>query len=202
MNYLAHLLLSFGSEDVVVGQFIADEVKGNKFNQYKPGIRDGILLHRFIDNYTDTHPLCLELRAQLRGDLGLFTPVVMDVFFDHALSIHWDLYYQHPLDHFIEEHYAILTRNNEHLSDRMKYVLKIMISRNWLGRYKTIEGIDLTLNEMSGRIKVPNNLKDATQSLINQSETIMSTFNAFFPTLIEESKTKFNTFATYLSKNG
>jgi len=202
MNFLAHLLLSFESEDVIVGQFIADEIKGTKYEFYKPEIRNGILLHRFIDHFTDTHYRCLELRAKLRGDLGLYTPVAMDIFFDHALSIHWKNYCNKPLEVFIAENYAILDKNKAQLSDRMKFILEIMIRKDWLSRYKSIEGIELTLNEMSNRLKMPNSLKLATQTLINQSETIMSTFNSFFPILIDESKTKFNTFATNLSENG
>lgn len=201
MNYLAHMFLSFELEEFVVGQFIADEVKGSAYKNFKPGISEGILLHRFIDHYTDTHPACLELRAELRGEHGLFTPVVMDVFFDYALSNFWKTYSDKPLHQFIDEHYKILDANRDHLSDRMKYLLEVMIRRNWLARYETIEGINLTLNEMSSRIKSPNTLKTASQSLVNQHERIMSTFNAFFPTLLVDSKTKFNTFATYLSKN-
>jgi acyl carrier protein phosphodiesterase len=49
MNHLAHLYLSSDKEEEMVGQFIADAVKGNDFNLYSPDIRQGILLHRWVD---------------------------------------------------------------------------------------------------------------------------------------------------------
>lgn len=200
MNYLAHLLLSFQEPGIVTGQFIADDVKGNKYLQYEPVVRDGILLHRFVDDFTDNHPECLKLRAMLRGDLGLFTPVAMDVFFDHILAVHWEKYSEINLEEFIAQHYNILDSNRKIMSPMMNFVLDKMIERNWLGRYRDTEGIELTLREMSGRIRLPNNLHLAAQTLKNQTENIDNTFHQFFPKLLVGAKTKFNTFATYPPK--
>ena len=62
MNYLAHAVLSFNNDSVLVGQFIADDVKGNQWMNYETDIRNGILLHRFIDDFTDNHAAVLELK--------------------------------------------------------------------------------------------------------------------------------------------
>jgi len=45
MNYLAHLYLSGSNEHVLVGNFIADSVKGSKHKDYPYDIQRGILLH-------------------------------------------------------------------------------------------------------------------------------------------------------------
>ena len=57
MNFLAHLYLSGSDPMVKVGNFIGDHVKGNAYQNYEIGIQQGILLHRKIDFFTDTHPL-------------------------------------------------------------------------------------------------------------------------------------------------
>ena len=55
MNYLAHFYLSHHDENLIVGNYIADDIKGNKYLDYPQEIQKGILLHRLIDDYTDNH---------------------------------------------------------------------------------------------------------------------------------------------------
>ena len=57
MNFLAHLYLSGDDEEQIVGNFIADHVKGKAIESYSDGIRAGIMLHREIDVFTDSHPV-------------------------------------------------------------------------------------------------------------------------------------------------
>ena len=38
-----------------MGNMISDFVKGKKKFDYPPGIQKGIMLHRAIDTFTDTH---------------------------------------------------------------------------------------------------------------------------------------------------
>ena len=59
MNFLAHIFLSCGSEDLLIGNFIADFISNKEVNQYDPEVQKGIQLHREIDSYTDNHPVCL-----------------------------------------------------------------------------------------------------------------------------------------------
>jgi len=44
MNFLAHLYLSPDNEDILLGNFIADAVKGKTFDNYKQSIKNGILI--------------------------------------------------------------------------------------------------------------------------------------------------------------
>ncbi|TAG37301.1 MAG: DUF479 domain-containing protein, partial [Cytophagia bacterium] len=60
MNFLAHIFLSGSDELRVVGNFIGDFVKGQKWREYPEKVQEGILLHRFIDGYTDKHTLVLQ----------------------------------------------------------------------------------------------------------------------------------------------
>ena len=51
MNFLAHIFLSGNDEEVMIGNFIADAVKGRDYLGYSDGIVKGILLHRRIDAF-------------------------------------------------------------------------------------------------------------------------------------------------------
>ena len=55
MNYLGHLVLSGDSEDVLFGNFISDAIKGSSYKNWTISIQKGILLHRNIDTWTDSH---------------------------------------------------------------------------------------------------------------------------------------------------
>ncbi len=66
MNYLAHLYLSFGHDDVLVGNFIADRVKGKQLYDYPLGIQKGIIMHRKIDAFTDRHDVVKRSKSRIR----------------------------------------------------------------------------------------------------------------------------------------
>ena len=55
MNFLAHIYLSQSIDAFMIGNFMADSIKGNQFLQYPSPVKEGILMHRFIDSYTDSH---------------------------------------------------------------------------------------------------------------------------------------------------
>ena len=55
MNFLAHAHLSGNNKQILIGNFIADSVKGKDFSNFPEGIKQGIILHRQIDTYTDSH---------------------------------------------------------------------------------------------------------------------------------------------------
>ncbi len=196
MNYLAHLLLSFDDTQLLVGQFISDDVKGKKYMHYPERIQHGILLHRFIDHFTDTFPECLLLRAELRAELGLFSPVAIDIFFDHLLSIHWEKYSSIPRETFISDVYSRLSSHQEHMTENRRFFLSKMIEYNWLTHYKSLDGIALTFEQMSRRIKSGRKLAGATWLLEKHWKTSENAFEIFFPKLISASKVKLDTFAT------
>ena len=92
MNYLAHIYLSGESDDIILGNFIGDYVKGNKHQNFPEQVAYGILLHRAIDSSTDRHPLVRECIELIRPGYGRYSGIVADVFFDHFLAANWNDY--------------------------------------------------------------------------------------------------------------
>ena len=195
MNFLAHFHLSFGNTDLLHGQYIADEVKGKNYEQYSWPVQQGILLHRFIDHFTDTHPLCIELRAKLRAELGLLTPVAMDVFFDHILASNFEHYGSQTLEDFAEGVYQKLDERYSTFSTRMKITLDIMKQNNWLVMYKTISGTSTLLLQMSARLSYGKPLQQAPGILTRHYKEVMETFNLFYPEIKNGTFSKLDTFA-------
>ena len=195
MNYLAHFILAFNDPEILVGQFISDDIKGNQYLNYQGGVRNGILLHRFIDDFTDTHPLCLEIRKDIRQELGLFSGIAIDVYFDYCLSVNWSTHSPQNMEEFIQNVYSVLNANSVVMNEKRRFILSKMQEQDWLGRYKTLEGIDLTLQQMSFRVPEGRKLHKAAGLLEKHEKKVKEIFEIFFPQLTSASKFKLDTFA-------
>ena len=152
MNYLGHLYLSGEEPLVIVGNFMADGVKGRYFDHHHPLVQRGIRLHRAIDSYTDAHPAQREGRARLRSHAGRYAGVVMDLFYDHLLARHWSTYRPEPLQGFAERMYHLLGTHQHHLIAPMRSMLTHMAAGNWLGSYATEEGLARALAGLAARV--------------------------------------------------
>jgi acyl carrier protein phosphodiesterase len=181
MNYLAHLFLSGGDPDLLVGNFIGDAVKGKQFEDFPEPIAKGILLHRFIDDFSDHHPSALKTRKRLRPQFGLWSPVITDMYYDHFLATKWDLFSDRDLKEFTEEAYEILWSYEKHLPENMKHMLHYMSRSNWLLGYSELEGIERSLNGMASRIECENNLHHAGEELRQNYQLYQADFLEFFP---------------------
>ena len=71
---------------VVIGNFIADGIKGKKYLEYPAAIQKGILLHRAIDSYTDSHPVVRQSSKRLHANYGHYSGVIVDILYDHFLA--------------------------------------------------------------------------------------------------------------------
>jgi acyl carrier protein phosphodiesterase len=195
VNYLAHFYLSFNDRELMIGQFAGDAVKGLNYNQYPESISNGILLHRHIDHYTDTHPINQDLRKELRAELGLLTPVAMDMYFDHLLARSWNDWHAEELDQFTSDVYRILTDSKEYLPERMKHTLTYMRRDNWLLHYQYFDGLSRSLKGLSGRVSGGEVLRKAPELFQTKEPLIEAAFLNYFPLLIESCRLKINTFA-------
>ena len=83
MNYLAHLVLSGKNEEVLFGNFIADAVKGKSYLTWSKNIQKGILLHRFIDHYTDTNPHYLAGKRRFYEKFPKMGGIINDILYDY-----------------------------------------------------------------------------------------------------------------------
>ncbi len=73
MNHTAHCLLSYPDEQVLIGNFIGDYVKGRVWESFAPEVQRGILLHRTIDSFTDNHTAVRASVARIRPFAGRFS---------------------------------------------------------------------------------------------------------------------------------
>ncbi len=113
MNYLAHFFLSFEQESVLLGNYMADFALGSSYLKMDLDIQKGVLLHRFIDHFTDTHPSVKKSIERVAQTQGKYAPVVVDVLYDHILAVNWNQYNKLPLSAFAKKTYLQLDRHKQ-----------------------------------------------------------------------------------------
>ncbi len=163
MNFLAHLYLSGEDEKLMVGNFIGDFVKGRKYENYKDSIKQGILLHRQIDFFTDSHLKFREAKKLLVAEFGLYSGIIIDLIYDHLLAKNWNNYSTRNLREYSKWVHAVLLSNFFYLPRRVQGFLPVLIQNRRLESYATVEGIQKSLEIMSRYTSLPPKSKKAVE---------------------------------------
>ena len=181
MNYLAHLFLAGKDDGLIIGNFIADSVRGKEINLYNTEIQKGIKLHRQIDQYTDSHPIVKQTTSRLRNSAGKYAPVVTDIVYDHFLAANWSKYSSISLETFANEKYNFLKMHVHDLPSKIHELFYTMADQNWLVNYSDLKGIARTLFELSGKVKFANTMASSIIDLEKDYKLYESDFFSFFP---------------------
>lgn len=190
MNFLAHAHLSNGDPQILVGNMIADSVKGKSKFDFPSPIRLGIDLHRKIDVFTDTHPVFKKSVGVIYEDKRRFSGVVMDIFYDHFLARNWSNFSSLPLDVFTVRAYHQLGRNFQLLPPRVKRALPYMIAQNWLNSYANLNDLRRIFYGMDRRTGFRSGMSDSVFLLEKNYQELEQHFFSFYPEMmgfVEES---------------
>jgi len=185
MNFLGHFYLSMHDEELLIGNFIADFVKGKKYVEYPDKIAHGILMHREIDSFTDSHECVRSSKKRLWDGYRHYSSVLIDVYYDHYLANQWNKYHHSSLAAFAEWVYGTIYAYKEVIPPMAQYVYGYMSKHNWLVRYAELNGIDSTLKGMSKRTKYASGLEKGVEDLKKHYNDFQDEFNSFFASAIE-----------------
>jgi acyl carrier protein phosphodiesterase len=183
MNYLAHAYLSFGDEETVVGNLISDFVKGRKKFSYPKGIQKGIILHRAIDTYTDTHAATKLAKETFKPSYRLYSGAFVDVVYDHFLATDPGEFTESNLEQFSRNIYDILDRYLAYLPDRFAGMFPYMKLQNWLFNYRTRWGTESSFGGIVRRAKYLHESETACSLFEENYKTLQACYRAFFPDL-------------------
>jgi acyl carrier protein phosphodiesterase len=184
MNFLAHLYLSGNQPQHMIGNFIGDFVRGrNLVEQFGEGIAQGIELHRAIDEFTDKHPVVKQSKNRLRPNYRHYSPVIVDVFYDHFLANLWANYHNVPLDVYAQNAYRLIEKYWEIIPLQLKNIMPYMVKDNWLVNYGSLAGIHQALTGLSRRATHVSNMEKASHDLQLHYTDFKAEFEVFFPLL-------------------
>lgn len=184
MNYLAHIFLSGKDRKIQLGNFVGDAVKGTSYKDYPAAIREGILLHRAMDEFTDNHPAVKAAVQSLKPHFGRYSAVLLDIYFDYLLASRFDHFSNVSLKRFARGFYWAMILHRRYLPGRFRRFMWHFISTDRLSKYATQEGIHRSIEIMVlvGRIRISLE-QEAIEYLSEHENELWAVFLPFFTEL-------------------
>ena len=192
MNFLAHIYPSGNNDDVKIGNFIGDYIKGSAFHIYPEKIKQGILLHRFIDSFTDKNTYTIDAKQLFAPKYRKYAGIVIDIIYDHFLATNWNRYSYIELREFIDQFHNLLLKSNDMLPKEVQEFVPKLIKNDRIYSYKDIDGIRSVLSTMAIYTSLPDHSNFAIQVLENNYEFLKQNFLLFFSDIIYYIKTVHN----------
>ncbi|MEN7547334.1 ACP phosphodiesterase [Rapidithrix thailandica] len=179
MNYLAHAFLAGKEEELIFGNFIADHIKGKQYQSLPVRIGQGVMMHRYLDSFTDSHKAVMAAKQHLWSLTGKMTGVVVDILFDHYLSTHWALLQTEPLKVFTTSLYRTIRKFDEQTPESAQHMLHYMEADDWLYHYQFKEGMRDTLGGINRRTKGMFQLTEKFESIMVAYPLMETDFEIF-----------------------
>lgn len=169
---------------------MADGIRGKQFEHFPEDVQKGIILHRFIDTYTDSHDIFRQSTKRLHDKYHHYAGVIVDILYDHFLAKNWEKYSDEKLDRFVNRFYRALHENYPILTERTQDLMPTMIRENWLWSYHSVDGIQHILTQMDRRSKNQSKMQFATQELKEFYSEFESEFGLFFEDIKQQANQK------------
>lgn len=187
MNYLGHAYLSFDRAEILLGNIIGDFVKGNILGHqvFPPEVREGIMLHRAIDTYTDQHLSIKEAKKIFRNDYGLYSGAVVDTLMDHFVANDSRFFpHEDHLQDFVSQVYTKLGLQQSLFPERFVPYYKSMLEHNWLFHYRNHYGVQRSLEGLSRKATRLGEVNTAFELFLAQKNTLQELYNSFIPDIV------------------
>jgi acyl carrier protein phosphodiesterase len=179
VNFLGHIFLTPDDDELLLGNFIADSVKGNPENRFPERITQGIRLHRAIDEFTDKHPLVKQGVERFRESQGRYAPVVIDVVYDHVLASNWQLFHNEDLKGFTDKVYGRLDSLSNYFPPPVQRYFPYMKQQNWLYNYQFEWGLRKSLEGLDRRSNTVTQMYLSVDVYQNNQEIFLQEFEVF-----------------------
>lgn len=183
MNHLAHACLSFKNPDILIGNLIADSIRGKQIYDFREEIQNGIRLHRLIDEYTDRHPVVRELKDVFTQTAGRYNASFLDISFDHFLALDESNQPEEGWESFAQWCYLEIEKRLHELPDNFHRLFHYMKKDNWLYNYRYGWLIKKSFEKLTERAAFLDNNINVYRDFETNYDIIKSGYEDFFPQL-------------------
>lgn len=191
MNFLAHLHLASLAESSLLGNLLADFVRGNPQDEYSPEVVDGIRMHRRVDTLTDGLPTVRLARGYFSADTRRVAPITLDVVWDHFLARHWEqLEPQRELREFVGQAQRQIQPHLALTPDRFQHLNNYLWPERWLERYAELPFIAQVLQGMAQRRPKLAALTDSFTDVERHYRQLEADFWHFYPQMMLQARQK------------
>ena len=191
LNYLGHACFSFNHPEILVGNIISDFVKGKKKLDYPAGIQKGIVLHRGIDEFTDSHEASKQAKEIFRPHYRLYASAFIDVVYDYFVANDSNLFTESSLYQFTQNTYKLLEERKQWFPDKFGLMFPYMQSQNWLFNYRYRWGTQRSFGGLVRRAKYLTESDTAFRLFEENIETLQDCYDRFGPDLKNFAKNSF-----------
>ena len=145
---------------------------------------EGINLHRAIDAFTDRHEIFRASRGLIEGvTLRRYSPIFIDMFYDHFLAKHWSTFSDQSLESFVGEFHDSIEDHRESLPEPALTRLREIRDGKLLLSYQDTSGIEKALQRIGRRTRRNVDLERGIESLHNHYGELLAHFHQFYPQL-------------------
>ncbi len=184
MNYLLNLYLSKELGERSVGFIIGDILRNKNLPTYSAETIDGIELHKSIVQFIKKHPAYLRSKDRLPAKYNKHAFKIVSIFYDHFLASNWEKYSYEELNRFIGNAHNFVHHNFHIFPYKTKKLYSLLISKNILLNYDSIEGIHAYMQLITHKDTFQANLEHSLETLILHYELFKKDFEELIPELI------------------
>lgn len=191
MNYLAHLHLASLAESSLLGNLLADFVRGNPAGEYAPEVVAGIMMHRRVDVLTDSLPQVKACRDYFTDEHRRVAPITLDVVWDHFLARHWQqLEPSLSLQGFTQQARNQIAPHLPMTPPRFQNLNGYLWPERWLERYAELSFIGNVLAGMASRRPRLAALAGSFADVERNYHQLEIQFWQFYPLMMQQAKDK------------
>ncbi len=187
MNFLAHLTLASGDDGLMLGGLFGDFVRGRRaLRNFPEPVRQGIVLHRYIDKCTDRSAVFKKLRTRFPREFRRYSGIIIDLAFDHELAINWWRYMPGSLERFDLETRDLLRDNAELVPEKLRDFMRYADRHGLFTAYREKDVILFALAGIGTRLTRPNPLHHVSEIWPELAPEFKLAFRQFFPQIQSE----------------
>ncbi|HAI05991.1 MULTISPECIES: acyl carrier protein phosphodiesterase [Pantoea] len=187
MNFLAHLHLAQLADSSLLGNLMADFVRGNPHQHWPTPVADGILMHRRLDVMTDALPEVRRARQLFRPETYRVAPITLDVIWDHFLARHWTHFTSDlTLAQFSAAAEREIVPQLAATPEEFQRLNAVMWHERWFEHYAQPARLERVLHGMASRRPRLAALRDSYHDFTEHYEQLEALFFIFYPRLMAQ----------------
>jgi acyl carrier protein phosphodiesterase len=163
---------------------MGDYIKGKAFHIYPDRIKEGILLHRYIDSFTDSNKNTIEAKKLFAPKYRKYSGIIIDIIYDHFLAGNWEQFSSIHLKDYIEDFHQLLYKYQEMMPSDVQEMFPRLIRNQRLYSYRKVEGIKDVFSTMAKYTSLPEHSEFAIITLQENYGYLKNLFFKFFKEII------------------